>query len=394
MSALDRPLRVWLLSPYHTGSHRAWAKGYARHSRHPVRLLTMEGRFWKWRMQGGPVELARQVEAAAAEEGPPDLLLTTDMVNLPALLGLARRSLPPGLPVLHYMHENQLTYPWPPQERPDLTYAMANWLSQLCADGVAFNSAYHLHSWFAALPNLLKHFPDYNHLERMAEVRARSRVLPVGIEWPETPAQAAERAPGAPPLVLWNQRWEYDKRPDRFFALLERLDAAGVPFRLAVAGENFRKVPQEFVQARTRFAAQIVHWGYAESLPAYHALLHAADLVISTAVHEFFGIAVLEAIAAGAFPLLPNRLSYPELIPPELHPACLYADEEDLFDKARRRLLTPRPAPPSLRTHIRGTFAWTAVAPRYDAALASCASGSVSVSTGRAMPEAWKPTER
>jgi glycosyltransferase involved in cell wall biosynthesis len=380
MPVPDRALTVWLLSPYHTGSHRAWAEGYARHSRHHVRLLTMEGRFWKWRMQGGVMELARQIDAALAA-GPPDVLLTTDMVNLPALLGLVRHGLPPALPVLHYMHENQLTYPWAtagpggrPAARPDLTYGMINWLSLLCADGVAFNSAFHRESWFAALPNLLKHFPDYTHLDRIEAVRRRSRVLPVGIAWPAAPVGAVQRTAdrtGGPPLILWNQRWEYDKRPDRFFALLDRLDAAGVPFRLAVAGENFRNVPQEFVDARERFAARIVHWGYAESLPAYHALLHQADLVISTADHEFFGIAVLEAIAAGAFPLLPRRLSYPELIPADLHPACLYADEDELFEKARVRLLAPRPAPPSLQEHIRRRFVWPAVAPLYDAALAN-----------------------
>ena len=83
-----------------------------------------------------------------------------------------------------------------------------------------------------------------------------------------------------------------------------------------------------------RLADAIEHWGYVASRAEYLRLLAASDLVISTADHEFFGISVLEAIAAGAFPLLPNRLSYPELIPPELHSACLYNDEDDLFAKA------------------------------------------------------------
>ena len=56
-------MRVWLISPYHTGSHRAWAEGYARHSRHQVTLLTMTGQLWKWRMLGAAVEMAAQVEA-------------------------------------------------------------------------------------------------------------------------------------------------------------------------------------------------------------------------------------------------------------------------------------------------------------------------------------------
>lgn len=354
-------LKIWLLSPYHGGSHRAWAEGYRAHSRHAVRLLTLAGRFWKWRMQGGAIELAAR---AGAEGRPPDLVLASDMTNLPAWLALQRRRLPAGAPVVLYMHENQLTYPPRPGEKPDLTYAMINWLSQLSADLVLFNSEFHRSSWFAALPNLLKHFPDYNRLELIDRVAARSRVLPVGIE---PGAAAPVREAGGAPLILWNQRWEYDKAPERFFRLLYRLEEAGLAFRVAVAGENFRRAPAEFEEARARLAGRIESWGYLPSRTDYAALLGRADIVVSTADHEFFGISVLEAAQAGAFPLLPDRLSYPELVPAGLHAACLYADEEDLFRKAAARIEMPRPAPPSLRRSIRERFGWPAVAGAYDA---------------------------
>jgi hypothetical protein len=83
------------------------------------------------------------------------------MVHLSAWLGLLRNALPGAAPVLCYMHENQLTYPWPPGEKTDLSYALINWLSQVAADAVYFNSRYHLESWFEELPRLLKHYPDY-----------------------------------------------------------------------------------------------------------------------------------------------------------------------------------------------------------------------------------------
>lgn len=380
----NQSLPIWLLSPYDTGSHAAWARGYARHSRHRVKLLTMPGRFWKWRMQGGAIELAAQAQALLAVEPPPAAVLATDMVNLPAWLGLVRRQLPDHVAVACYMHENQLTYPWRPGEKPDLTYAMINWLSQLAADQVLFNSRYHLDSWFAELPRLLKHYPDFNHLNLVDQVRAVSQVVPVGIDCahlsadpsaqPSTSAQQADHGQhgqGRPPLILWNQRWEYDKRPDRFFALLYHLAEARIPFRLAVAGENFRNVPAEFEEARTRLADQIVHWGFVPKRADYQALLQQADLVISTADHEFFGISILEAICAGAFPLLPARLSYPELIPAALHPACLYTGEEELWQMACTRLRAPRPAPPSLRTHVAQNYGWPVVARRLDDALAA-----------------------
>ena len=291
------PISVWLISPYHTGSHKAWAEGYKGHSRHDVKLFTLAGRFWKWRMQGAAVELAAQTEKLC-EVHPPDLILATDMTNLPAWLALMRRVLPAQARTALYMHENQLTYPWRPGEKPDLTYAMVNWLSQLCADMVVFNTEFHRRSWFAALPNLLKHFPDYNHLDKIEEVEARSHVMPVGID---VQPESHRRDSSGLPLILWNQRWEYDKRPDRFFRLLYRLEEAGHNFRLGVAGENFRNVPVEFEEAAKRLAHRIDHWGFLTSRKDYLALLRKADIVISTADHEFFGISILEAIQAGSF---------------------------------------------------------------------------------------------
>jgi len=357
-----RPLNIWLLSPYHTGSHKAWAEGYRANSRHSVHLFTLAGRFWKWRMQGGAIELAQQ--ATAVDKPPlPDLVLATDMTNLAAWLALMRGALPAHVKTVLYMHENQLTYPWRPGEKPDLTYAMINWLSQLCADLIVFNSEFHRRSWFSELPNLLKHFPDYIHLEQIERVEARSRVLPVGIDVQD---EKRLRTDAGAPLILWNQRWEYDKRPDRFFDLLYKLEDAGHDFRLAVAGENFRNVPAEFQEAESRLAHRIEHWGFLPSRQEYLALLQRTDLVISTAEHEFFGISMLEAVQAGAFPLLPDRLSYPELIPADLHPACLYANDEDLYEKASMRLRMPRAAPPSLRRAVREKYVWPVAARAYD----------------------------
>ncbi len=379
-----QPLTVWLLSPYHTGSHQAWAEGYQRYSQHKIRLLTLSGRFWKWRMQGGAIELALQARNRLAQIPPnlemPDIVLATDMVHLPVWMGLLRRELPGLLPLVCYMHENQLTYPWRPGEKPDLTYAMINWLSQLTADLVLFNSQYHLESWFTALPRLLKQYPDYNHTELVALVRHRSAVAPVGIEvdaLAQTRIEQTLVGNTDAPLILWNQRWEYDKRPDRFFALLYRLQEAGILFRLAVAGENFRNSPAEFEEAKQRLAHCIVHWGYVPTREAYLALIQQADLVISTADHEFFGISVLEAMAAGAFPLLPARLSYPELIPAALHTACLYADEEQLWHKTVQFLTTPQsttqPVLQALRQHIFATYGWAIAAQQMDRWLSTVA---------------------
>jgi glycosyltransferase involved in cell wall biosynthesis len=366
-------MHVLLIAPYFGGSHRAWAEGYARHSAHRVELLTLPARFWKWRMQGGAATLADRAQPRARAQAP-DVLLVTDMLNLPAFLGLTRDVFG-AVPVAMYCHENQLTYPVQPGERRDLTYAMINWLSMLAADRVCFNSAYHRDDWFAALPRLLKHFPDFTHMHRVPAVRARAQVLPVGcdlarLDRAEVPTRDAE----APPLILWNQRWEYDKDPPTFFRALDALAEAGVAFRVALAGANVRQQPEEFEAARRRLGARVVHYGRADP-ETYARLLLSADVVVSTARHEFFGIAVVEAIYGGCFPVLPRRLVYPELLPASAHDRCLYADVDGLVARLRWAL-THRARAGVLAAELRPSvarFDWGRMAPRYDALLAELA---------------------
>ncbi|MBC7259106.1 MAG: DUF3524 domain-containing protein [Chloroflexi bacterium] len=358
-------MRVVLLEPYFTGSHRAWAEGYQAASReHAIEIWPMEGRFWKWRMHGAALELASRCQGM---EQDPDLLLVTDMVNLPYFLGLTRPRFA-DTPIAAYFHETQLSYPLAPAASHDLTYGFMNFMTGLCADWVFFNSAFHREQFFDELPRLLKHFPDYNHLETVPQLRAKSSVLPVGCDLRRLDA-ARESAPPRtrPPLVLWNQRWEYDKQPEVFFRALAILAEEGVPFRLALAGENFRQKPQEFLQAKEAFAGRLVHYGHADA-DEYARLLWQADVVVSTAIHEFFGIAIVESIYCGAWPLLPKRLVYPELIPPSLHETHLYEDFEDLVRRLRQILLNPTPPAPALREAMR-RYDWACMAPEYDRAL-------------------------
>ncbi len=69
-----------------------------------------------------------------------------------------------------------------------------------------------------------------------------------------------------------------------------------------------------FEEAKKRFASRVIHWGFVESRAEYEKVLLEADIVVSTADHEFFGISIVEAVAAGAYPLVPRRLAYPEVL--------------------------------------------------------------------------------
>lgn len=335
-------MHILALEPYFGGSHKAFLNGWMQHSKHQFSTVTMADRFWKWRMQGGAVTLAKKALQLVEEEGMPDAIFSTSMVNLPAFMALTRNRFA-HLPVVHFFHENQLTYPEPPGTQRDFTYGYINYLSGLVADKVIFNSQFHYNEFFEALPDLLRMFPDYTHLDQVREMKAKSEVMHLGLDlaiFDEHPVVNTGFGKQDLPVILWNQRWEWDKNPAAFFRVMNRLDDVGCKFRLILAGERFEQHPPEFEQAFQRYAERILHYGYVESREEYAKLLQRADIVVATAHHEFFGISIMESIYAGCHPLVPNRLTYPELIPqslhaPLLHAPVLYRDEEQLFEILR-----------------------------------------------------------
>jgi glycosyltransferase involved in cell wall biosynthesis len=371
-----------LLSPYHGGSHQAWAEGYQRNSLFSVDLLTLPAHFWKWRMHGGAVTLARRfLHDIESHERHPDLIFTTDMLDLTTFLALTRQQTA-RTAVLLYMHENQLTYPLPadgtkgPMRRQmgerDRHYAFINFASMLAADRIFFNSKFHLDSFFNALPPFLRHYPEYNELNAVDHLTEKSLVVPVGIDLRRldlVPSPSINNV--GPPLIIWNQRLEYDKNPLGFVKALNQIADEGTSFRAALCGERFGKPDSEFSDLLKQLGDRIVFNGYANESD-YRRLLWEASIVVSTADHEYFGISIVEAIYSHTFPLLPARLSYPEIVPPPYHNICLYKGERDLLGKLRWAL-KESDAIRSIATELAGQVAvydWKVMGPRYDSALA------------------------
>lgn len=364
-------MRVLLIEPYYGGSHRAWADGYRAFSQHAVDLLTLPASFWKWRMQGGAVTLARLYQELAHE---PDVILASEMFDLAAFRALTRQRTA-HIPIALYFHENQLTYPQNARQGHGWRYAFTNYTSALAAERVFFNSPFHMMAFFAALPNMLKHFPDYNELDSIEVLRQRAAVLPLGLDLRQYDQHRDARSDTtAPPLIVWNHRWEADKNPELFFAALQALLDEGVEFRVALAGENFQVSPTAFEAVRELLGARVVQYGYVAEFAAYARLLWRADYVVSTAYQDFFGAGVAEAIYCRCVPLLPNRLNYPALVPASQQGACLYPDDQ-LLPLLLRHLRGEAAADTdTLRAHV-AAYDWSAMAPVYDAALTKLVQG-------------------
>jgi len=357
------------VEPYFGASHRHFLETLQRHSRHWIDLFTLAPRLWKWRVRGGALHLARQVAAG----GGYDVFLCSDFVNLPDFRAL----LPPALrtvPVLYYMHENQLAYPLSPDETFDPYFGFTNVVSCLSAEAVAFNSEFHRRDFLGRLPGFLPRLPDYEPRWVVESITAKSEVLPVpmDVEALERGRRAARGA--GPPRVLWNHRWEFDKRPERFFAALEALAAEGVDFAVDVAGESFARRPEIFDQSCARLGARVGQWGFVESRDAYLHLLAAADVVVSTTDQEFFGISMAEAVLSGAHPVAPRGLVYADLYTGPCEALHLYRDDAELVALLRRLLADPPgphdcPIPARLRA-----FDARRVALLFDARFAALAS--------------------
>lgn len=368
-------MKILILEPFFTGSHAQWAEGYARFSRHQVDILSLSGHFWKWRMHGGAHSLSQKFLASSDT---PDLILASDMIDLPLFLALTREKTA-HIPVCLYFHENQLVYPWSPDD-PDLAqqrdrhYAFINFSSARVADQVFFNSHYHMRAFFEALPTYLGAFPDHKLLETVSDIQAKSKVLHLGMDLQPLNIPTPQSSNGhKPPIFLWNHRWEYDKNPREFFHILFQLQEQGLDFQLVVLGEQFKKTPPIFEEAKVRLASKILHWGYAEDRQRYVQYLYQSDILMVSSLHDFFGAAVVEAIACGVYPLLPDRLAYPEHIPAEFYAQHIYQDSEDLMEKLRQ-LLTGNldlQADPLLSSWV-SQYDWRKLAPHYDEIFEKC----------------------
>jgi len=366
-------VNILLIEPFFGGSHAAWARGLQAHSRHRIELLTLPDRSWKWRMHGGALTLAREFLTRGFA---PDVILASDMLDLTTFLALTREGTA-GIPTVAYFHENQLAYPWSPND-PDASngrdrhYGFINLATAVAADAVWFNSAHNRDTFLAGCRDLLGRMRDFREVERVEELAARATVMPLGLELAALDRHRPETPRSGPPLILWNHRWEHDKDPEAFFGALFALAERGLAFEVAVLGQRFRSYPPIFDRARERLGDRVVHFGHADDFADYARWLWAADLLPVTSRHDFFGISVAEAVYCRTRPLLPERLAYPELIPAEWQAACFYAREAELTDRLEAALSEPVPEPTPLREAM-AAFDWSRMAPRYDRALAAVA---------------------
>lgn len=312
--------RILLLSAYDAVSHQQWRHTLcSMFANNQWTCLTLPARYFSWRVRGNSLSWAFNHRRELTDNH--DLLIATSLTDLASLRGFVPELA--AIPTLLYFHENQFAYPLTNKQHHSIEPAMVNLYSALCADHLAFNSDWNRRSFLQGVASLLNKLPDHVPNGLLQQLTDKSSVLPVPLPdtlfLPHVYAQPDGQAQQDCVEIVWNHRHEYDKGPDLLLATINQLISRGVRFRLHLLGQRFRQRPEEFDQLeqllQTYYPRHNIRPGincYISDRHSYLQLLQQADIVLSTARHDFQGLSMLEATALGCFPVAPDALAYPE----------------------------------------------------------------------------------
>lgn len=291
---------IWLLSAYHADSHAWWSNWLINKLPFNWHLFSLPGRHFRWRIRGNPLAWMDLLPST-----PPAAIVATSMVDLATLRGI-RPDLG-AVPTLLYFHENQFAYPLSAGQHRSIDPQMVQLYAALSANRLAFNSAWNRDSFFEGITSLGRRLPDHCPEDLALRLAPKSEILPVPLR-PIAPQAKDDQ------LILWNHRWEYDKSPELFADAITLLRQRNIPFRLALLGPRPGPTPNALSRLREIAGSRILVDAEV-TREDYNHWLARARLVVSTATHEFQGLAVMEAVSAGAAPLVPDALCYVEQYP-------------------------------------------------------------------------------
>ncbi|MEO2173577.1 MAG: DUF3524 domain-containing protein [bacterium] len=307
-------MKILLLSPYDAMSHRYWREGLVEQlQEHEFTTVTLPPRFFSWRFRGNSLTMSQDERLKFQY----DLVIATSMTDLSALKGMCKTLA--NVPSILYFHENQFAYP----DEAYFEEASANHLverqitsiySAISADQLVFNSEFNRQSFVRGVSQFLEKMPDGVPPGIRLSLEEKSQVIAVALR----PRDVAETAKPSLLNIVWNHRWEHDKGVVELSNLVQSLLKTSLDFRFHIIGQSFRQVPEEIVACCEvlQQASKLGQKGFIKDRESYLRLLDDCHIVLSTARHEFQGLAVLEAIQAGCMPVVPDDLAYREFVSP------------------------------------------------------------------------------
>lgn len=362
---------IYIVDPYYNASHRMWAQGIKSNSKFEVEIFSMSPNYWTWRMQGSAYTMSKRVSSSNVR---PDLIMVTDMIDLPLLKNLLPKNW--NVPYVLYMHENQLTYPlsqYTQDKYQDLSYGYMNYKSCLVADYILFNSEYHSNTFLKACQILLHKMPDNKNLETIDLIKRKSQVIPIGLNLDQIEKVVKQTGNTTVnkriPSLLFNHRWEYDKRPEVFINLIDSLLENKLEFKINITS---KLSPSDAEKLKSKYGKYLNHIGNITSYESYLKLVSQSNILPVTSIHDFFGISVLEAIHCGCYPILPSDLCYQEHFI-SYNEEYFYKDDTDLFKKTTEIIQLFSGINESCKSNFKlKNFDWNDIIKFYDMFFSNC----------------------
>lgn len=355
---------ILILEPYYGGSHKVFLDGLSENIDANCIFLTLPARKWKMRMQLSAIWFIEKIRQLVQKDIQFDLVLCSTFVDVAVLRSLLSQQLwwDHTIPLFIYFHENQFNYPGQVVDPQINQFTSINFTSSISADFLAFNSRFNRDSFLQGISRYLKKATDMEVSDLVGTIKKKSTIIHPGLDFSLIDTTRCNtNKQNKTPVIVWNHRWEHDKNPEEFFSTLYRLQKRNIDFSLILLGQSFRDQPRCFLEAQKRLASHILHFSYVDTKKEYINLLCRGDIVISTARHEFFGISVIEAVRAGCYPLLPNRLVYPELFGTEY----LYA-ENRLTQRLKQIIEKPKKISKETLEGITNRFQWSHLKKKYE----------------------------
>jgi len=254
-------------------------------------------------------------------EGAPDVIFIFHVFStFPAVVRKAIQDLGVDIPIVGYTHGSH----WDPTDlyrftrHPGLKFADLGNLEALDALFVASN-----YMRDVLIDNIKQISP-----EMAASIAAKIAVTGLPLDTSRIDQQKISRGAGRP-VIVYNHAPIESKRPDIFIEAASRVLAAHdvtVLFTRRFGPSDYAYLPLR--RLISRFPDRVV-LGNDMDIDDYYAKLWEADIQVSTASHESFGVSTLEAMYTNNACLLPVCGSYPEICRND--PDVLYdIHEEDL----------------------------------------------------------------
>ena len=296
-----------LVESYGAGSHVRIARLLQQHSRHRIDIVRLARDHWRTLAFTGHRIILDALKHFSP--GTYDLVLFSG----PADVRLTLAGLPAGwreLPWIAYFHESQWTYPAGSLDR--IPHLINHLETVETCDAIWFNSHFHRDTFGSAA---LDH--PFRSVQRLASEVLRGHWQKTAVVYP--PVHVAERPVQRSPhlTIAWSARWEREKRPDLMLQTMRECLDLGLPIKLHILGcppDRWNDDPAMTADLRAIVDPKS---GYLQR-EEYEAVLAGADVWLSTAEHEYFGVAAIEAAMLGATPVVPSGLAYPETLPSAL----------------------------------------------------------------------------